>query len=96
MSGVARAASKAWREFFRRVVVRLLAGRRGARGRGGLQGNQYSHSMIGHRSPRHQAFVGAPRLDDLVNLPASRLSALLIIAAAALRKGRLRGRRLAP
>ncbi|MEO3998852.1 adenosylcobinamide-phosphate synthase CbiB [Mesorhizobium sp. CAU 1732] len=42
-------------------------------------------SMIGHRTPRHQAFGWASaRLDDLVNLPASRLTALLIIAAAAL------------
>jgi adenosylcobinamide-phosphate synthase len=44
-------------------------------------------SMIGHRTPRHQAFGwAAARLDDLVNLPASRLSALLIVAAAALGK----------
>lgn len=41
-------------------------------------------SMIGHRSRRHEAFGwAAARLDDLVNLPASRLSALLLIAAAA-------------
>jgi adenosylcobinamide-phosphate synthase len=41
--------------------------------------------MIGHRTPRHQAFGwAAARLDDLVNLPASRLSALLLVAAAAL------------
>jgi len=45
-------------------------------------------SMIGHRTPRHQAFgFAAARLDDLVNLPASRLSALLIIAAAAVTAG---------
>ena len=44
-------------------------------------------SMIGHRTPRHAAFGwAAARLDDLVNLPASRLAALLLIAAAALRK----------
>jgi adenosylcobinamide-phosphate synthase len=42
-------------------------------------------SMIGHRSPRYEAFGwAAARLDDLVNLPASRLSALLLVAAAAL------------
>jgi adenosylcobinamide-phosphate synthase len=42
-------------------------------------------SMIGHRTPRHAAFGwAAARLDDLVNLPASRLAALLIVAAAAL------------
>lgn len=40
-------------------------------------------SMIGHRSRRHLAFGwAAARLDDLVNLPASRLSALWIAAAA--------------
>ncbi len=41
-------------------------------------------SMIGHRSERHLHFGWASaRLDDLVNLPASRLTALLIAAAAA-------------
>jgi adenosylcobinamide-phosphate synthase len=44
-------------------------------------------SMIGHRTPRYEAFGwAAARLDDLVNLPASRLSALLLSAAAALSK----------
>lgn len=39
-------------------------------------------SMIGHRSRRHLAFGwAAARLDDLVNLPASRLSALWLVAA---------------
>jgi adenosylcobinamide-phosphate synthase len=39
--------------------------------------------MIGHRTPRYQAFGwAAARLDDLVNLPASRLAALLLVAAA--------------
>ncbi|WP_187277975.1 CobD/CbiB family cobalamin biosynthesis protein, partial [Methylobacterium sp. WL18] len=42
-------------------------------------------SMIGHRSPRYAAFGwAAARLDDLVNLPASRLAGLLIVGAAAL------------
>lgn len=40
-------------------------------------------SMIGHRNPRHRDFGwAAARIDDLVNLPASRLSALLIVLAA--------------
>jgi len=44
-------------------------------------------SMIGHRTPRHADFgCAAAKLDDLVNLPASRLTALLLIAASALRK----------
>ncbi len=38
-------------------------------------------SMIGHRSPRYAAYGwSAARLDDLVNLPASRLAAFLIIS----------------
>ncbi len=42
-------------------------------------------SMIGHKSERYLAFGwAAARLDDLVNLPASRLSALWIVAAASL------------
>jgi adenosylcobinamide-phosphate synthase len=40
-------------------------------------------SMIGHRTPRHEAFGwAAARLDDLVNLPASRLAGLLLASAA--------------
>jgi adenosylcobinamide-phosphate synthase len=40
-------------------------------------------SMIGHLSERHRAFGwAAARLDDLVNLPASRLSALWLVLAA--------------
>ncbi len=39
-------------------------------------------SMIGHLTPRHGAFGWASaRLDDLVNLPASRLTAILIAGA---------------
>lgn len=42
-------------------------------------------SMIGHMSERYRAFgFAAAKLDDLVNLPASRLAALWIVAAAAL------------
>lgn len=49
-------------------------------------------SMIGHRSPRHETFGwAAARLDDLVNLPASRLSAVLIAGAAAISGGNIRG-----
>ena len=48
-------------------------------------------SMIGHRTPRHQAFGwAAARLDDLVNLPASRL-----IRAAPGRGGRIKPGRVA-
>jgi adenosylcobinamide-phosphate synthase len=42
-------------------------------------------SMIGNRSPRHAAFGwAAARLDDLLNFIPARLSALLIVATAAL------------
>ena len=45
-------------------------------------------SMIGHRSERHLAFGWASaRFDDLVNLPASRLSAFWLVLAAALSPG---------
>lgn len=43
-------------------------------------------SMIGHKTERHLAFGWASaRLDDLANLPAARLSALLIAGGAAIR-----------
>jgi adenosylcobinamide-phosphate synthase len=45
-------------------------------------------SMIGFRTPRYAAFGwAAARLDDLVNLPASRLAGLLIVAAAGFTTG---------
>lgn len=45
-------------------------------------------SMIGHKTPRHLAFGwAAARADDWANLPASRLSALLLILAALLQRG---------
>ncbi|MGE0282653.1 MAG: adenosylcobinamide-phosphate synthase CbiB, partial [Rhizobiaceae bacterium] len=58
-------------------------------GVGGLAGGvaykavNTADSMIGHKTPRHQAFGwAAARFDDLINLPASRLTALLIVVAA--------------
>lgn len=52
-------------------------------------------SMIGHRTARHEAFGWASaRCDDLLNLPASRLSVLWLVAAAAL-LGRSAGAALA-
>ena len=45
-------------------------------------------SMIGHLTPRHRQFGwAAARLDDWVNLPASRLAAFWIVAAACLHPG---------
>ncbi|MCV2446280.1 adenosylcobinamide-phosphate synthase CbiB [Paracoccus sp. DMF] len=47
-------------------------------------------SMIGHMSERHALFGRvAARLDDLVNLPASRLTALLFLLAAPPNQGRV-------
>ncbi|WP_029029179.1 adenosylcobinamide-phosphate synthase CbiB [Salinarimonas rosea] len=62
-------------------------------GVGGLPGGvlykaaNTADSMIGHRTPRYEMFGwAAARFDDLINLPASRLTALLIVAAAALHR----------
>lgn len=45
-------------------------------------------SMIGHKTARHRAFGwAAARLDDLVNLPASRLTGLMLVAAASVVPG---------
>ena len=45
-------------------------------------------SMIGHKTERHRDFGwAAARFDDLVNLPASRLTALLVVLAASLTPG---------
>jgi adenosylcobinamide-phosphate synthase len=49
-------------------------------------------SMIGHLNLRHEAFGwAAARLDDLVNLPASRLSGALIALASPLGGGKIGG-----
>jgi adenosylcobinamide-phosphate synthase len=84
--GVARAAIESLAENFSDGVVApalwLAVG--GIAGGAVYKAINTSDSMIGHRTRRHQAFGwAAARLDDLVNLPASRLSALLLVAAAA-------------
>jgi len=86
-SGVARAAIESLAENFSDGIVApvfwLAIG--GLAGGAAYKAINTADSMIGHRTPRHGEFgFAAARLDDLVNLPASRLSALLIIAAAAL------------
>lgn len=46
-------------------------------------------SMVGHKTPKHLHFGWASaRLDDVANIPAARLSILLIAAGAAIRLGR--------
>jgi adenosylcobinamide-phosphate synthase len=85
-AGVARAAIESLAENFSDGVVApalwLAVG--GLAGGAAYKAINTADSMIGHRTPRHEAFGwAAARLDDLVNLPASRLSALLLVAAAA-------------
>ena len=86
-AGVARAAIESLAENFSDGVVApafwmAVAGLPGA---AVYKTINTADSMIGHRTPRHGDFgFAAARLDDLVNLPASRLSAVLIVAAAAL------------
>ena len=86
-AGVARAAIESLAENFSDAIVApvfwIAIG--GLPGAALYKAINTADSMIGHRTPRHQAFGwAAARLDDLVNLPASRLSALLLVAAAAL------------
>ncbi|MBV9969869.1 MAG: cobalamin biosynthesis protein CobD [Xanthobacteraceae bacterium] len=86
-AGVARAAIESLAENFCDGIVApvfwmALAGLPGA---AVYKAINTADSMIGHRTPRHQAFGwAAARLDDLVNLPASRLAALLVVGAAGL------------
>ena len=83
--GVARAAIESLAENFSDGVVApafwmSVAGLPGA---AIYKAINTADSMIGHRTPRHADFgIAAARLDDLVNLPASRLAAVLIVAAA--------------
>jgi len=84
-AAVARAAIESLAENFSDGVVApafwlVIAGLPGA---AAYKAINTADSMIGHLSPRHAAFGwAAARLDDVVNLPASRLAALLIVAAA--------------
>jgi len=89
-AGVARAAIESLAENFSDGIVApvlwLAVG--GLAGGAAYKAVNTADSMIGHRTPRHAAFgFVAARLDDLVNLPASRLAALLIVAAAAVTPG---------
>ena len=86
-AGVARAAIESLAENFSDAIVApvfwLAIG--GLPGSALYKAINTADSMIGHRTPRYEAFGwAAARLDDLVNLPASRLSALLLVTAAAL------------
>jgi adenosylcobinamide-phosphate synthase len=88
-AGVARAAIESLAENFSDGVVApvfwlVVAGLPGV---ALYKAINTADSMIGHRTSRYASFGwAAARLDDLVNLPASRLTALLLVAAAVLRK----------
>ena len=85
-AAVARAAIESLAENFSDGVVApaLWLAIGGIAGAAVYKAINTADSMIGHRTRRHEAFGwAAARLDDLVNLPASRLSALLLVAAAA-------------
>jgi len=85
-AGIARAAIESLAENFSDAVVApivwMVIG--GLPGAALYKAINTADSMIGHRTARYAEFGwGAARLDDLVNLPASRLCALLLVAAAA-------------
>ena len=90
VSDVCRAAIESLAENFSDGVVApvfwmALAGLPGALA---YKAINTADSMIGHKSLRYRAFGwAAARTDDVVNLPASRLSVLFIILAAVLLSG---------
>ncbi len=82
-AGVARAAIESLAENFSDAVVApaLWFAIGGLPAMAAYKAINTADSMIGHRTERHRAFGWASaRTDDWVNLPASRLSALLIAA----------------
>ena len=86
-TGIARAAIESLAENFSDGVVApvfwLIAA--GLPGAALYKTVNTADSMVGHKSDRYRAFGwAAARLDDLLNLPASRLAALWLVAGAAL------------
>lgn len=84
-AAVCRAAIESLAENFSDGVVApaFWMGIGGLAGGVGYKAANTADSMIGHKSPRYEAFGwAAARFDDLINLPASRLSALLFVVAA--------------
>lgn len=89
-AAICRAAIESLAENFSDGIVApaLWLGLLGLPGGAAYKAINTADSMIGHRSPRHEAFGWASaRLDDLVNLPASRLSGGLFVIAAFFVKG---------
>ncbi|MDQ0138023.1 adenosylcobinamide-phosphate synthase [Neorhizobium galegae] len=86
-AAVCRAAIESLAENFSDGVVApaFWMGIFGLAGGVGYKAANTADSMIGHKLPRYEAFGwAAARFDDLINLPASRLSALLFVVAAGL------------
>jgi adenosylcobinamide-phosphate synthase len=86
-AGVARAAIESLAENFSDGVVApcLYGALLGLPGMAAYKAINTADSMIGHLTPRHAAFGwAAAKLDDLINLPASRLAALWLVLAALL------------
>jgi len=84
-AGVIRAAIESLAENFADGVVApaLWCAIAGLPGIAFYKSVNTADSMIGHRSERHEAYGwAAARLDDLINLPASRLAAFWIVLAA--------------
>ncbi|WP_027051284.1 adenosylcobinamide-phosphate synthase CbiB [Mesorhizobium erdmanii] len=89
-AAVCRAAIESLAENFSDGIVAptFWTGVGGLAGGAAYKAANTADSMIGHRTPRHEAFGwAAARFDDWINLPASRLTALLIVLAAFLVKG---------
>jgi adenosylcobinamide-phosphate synthase len=89
-AGVARAAIESLAENFSDGVVApvLWTALGGLTGGALYKAVNTADSMIGHKTDRYAAFGReAARLDDLINLPASRLAALWLVLAAALTTG---------
>lgn len=88
-AAVCRAAIESLAENFSDGIVApaFWTGVGGLAGGAAYKAANTADSMIGHRTPRHEAFGwAAARFDDWINLPASRLTALLIVLAAFLVK----------
>ena len=89
-AGVVRAAIESLAENFSDAVVApaFWGAALGLPGMVAYKAINTADSMVGHRTPRHAAFGWASaRLDDLVNLPASRLAVLWLILAALIQPG---------
>ena len=84
-AGVARAAIESLAENFSDGIVApaFWTGVCGLAGGVAYKAANTADSMIGHKTPQYEAFGrAAARFDDWINLPASRLTGLLIVLAA--------------